>query len=258
MVRQTASTVILEILGGLILLIMVVAGLLAFRLASGPLPLGIFKDDIERALAQARSGHNVSIGEVYLEWSQADRRVLVNARDVKLYDEKNELSAEAAHAELVLSGSSLVLGKVEVLAMDLDEGWINVDQVTDTKWKIAGDPLPEIPTGQLPTTPAEWLARANEVLPQLLVALQQTEPTVDLQRASFDNFEVRVRGREGANLLTLEEVEAQLGQGVGYITRCGPAPAGVPSTVVDVTTGDPRLIREGALSFETVVETVMG
>ncbi len=143
MVRQSASTVILEILGGLILLILVVAGLLAFRLASGPLPLGIFKDDVERALTQARSGHAVRIGDVYLEWSQADRRVLVNARDVQLYDGANELSAQAAHAELVLSGSSLVLGKIEVLAMDLDDGWINVDQVTDTEWKIAGDPLPE-------------------------------------------------------------------------------------------------------------------
>ena len=56
----------------------------------------------------------------------------------------------------------------------------------------------------------------------------------------------------GANLLTLEEVEAQLAHGVGYIIRCGPAPAGVPSTVVDVTTGTPRLVREGAISFETV------
>ena len=56
-----------------------------------------------------------------------------------------------------------------------------------------------------------------------------------------------------ADLLTLEEVEAQLGSVVDYIIRCGPAPAGVPSTVVDVTTGTPRLIREGALNFETVV-----
>ena len=56
-----------------------------------------------------------------------------------------------------------------------------------------------------------------------------------------------------ADLLTLEEVEAQLGRGADYIIRCGPAPAGVPSTVVDVTTGTPRLVREGALSFETVV-----
>ena len=217
MVRQSASTVILEILGGLILLILVVAGLLAFRLASGPLPLGIFKDDVERALTQARSGHAVRIGDVYLEWSQADRRVLVNARDVQLYDGANELSAQAAHAELVLSGSSLVLGKIEVLAMDLDDGWINVDQVTDTEWKIAGDPLPEIPTGTLPTTPAEWLARANEVLPQLLVALQQTEPTIDLERASFDQFEVRVRARDRASLLTLKAAKGRVARTDGGI-----------------------------------------
>ena len=57
-----------------------------------------------------------------------------------------------------------------------------------------------------------------------------------------------------ADLLTLEAVKAQLAHGVDYIMGCGPAPAGVPSTVVDVTTGTPRLVREGALSFEMVVE----
>ena len=56
-----------------------------------------------------------------------------------------------------------------------------------------------------------------------------------------------------ADLLTLEAVEAQLGSGVDYIISCGSAPAGIPSTVVDVTTGEPRLLRQGALSFETVV-----
>ena len=57
-----------------------------------------------------------------------------------------------------------------------------------------------------------------------------------------------------ADLLTFEAVNAQLGHGADYIIRCGPAPAGIPSTVVDVTTGTPRLIREGALTFDTVVE----
>jgi L-threonylcarbamoyladenylate synthase len=56
-----------------------------------------------------------------------------------------------------------------------------------------------------------------------------------------------------ADLLTLEAVVAQLGHGVDYVIRCGPAPAGIPSTVVDVTTGTPRLVREGALAFQSVV-----
>ena len=55
------------------------------------------------------------------------------------------------------------------------------------------------------------------------------------------------------DLLTVEAVEAHLDGKVDYIFRCGPAPAGVASTVVDVTTGTARLVREGALPFAAVV-----
>ena len=62
-----------------------------------------------------------------------------------------------------------------------------------------------------------------------------------------------------ADLLAIEAVEAQFSHAVDYIIRRGPAPAGIPSTVVDVTTGTPRLVREGALTFETILgETVLG
>ena len=210
MVRQTASTVILEILGGLILLVLVAAGLLAFRLASGPLELGVFRDDVERALTAARGGRSVEIGEVFLEWSQDDRRVLVNARDVQLFDDAGSLGAEAKRADITLAGSALVFGKVEVLAMHLDDGWINVDSITETEWRVAGDPLPEIPAGELPTTAAEWLDRANEVLPQLLVALEQAETVVDLERVSFDHFEVHVRDADQKNILTLRSAKGRL------------------------------------------------
>jgi len=60
------------------------------------------------------------------------------------------------------------------------------------------------------------------------------------------------RSGEG-DLLTLDEIASSLGREVDYIIKCGPAPAGVASTVVDVTTGAPRLVREGALSFEEVL-----
>ncbi|KJS37887.1 MAG: hypothetical protein VR74_07245 [Hyphomonas sp. BRH_c22] len=217
MVRQTASMLILEILGGLILLVLVAAGLLAFRLASGPLELGVFRDDVERALTDARSGRSVKIGEVFLEWSQDDRRVLINAKNVQLFDDAGSLSAEAETADITLAGSSLVFGKVEIIAMHLDDGWINVDSVTETKWKMAGDPLPEIPSGTLPTTPAEWLERANDVLPQLLVALEQAETVVDLERVSFDQFEVHVRDADQKNLLTLRAAKGRLAREAGGI-----------------------------------------
>ncbi len=55
------------------------------------------------------------------------------------------------------------------------------------------------------------------------------------------------------DLLNLEAVEAQLGDQVDYIMRAGPAPEGIPSTVVDLTAGKPRLLRQGALPFQEVL-----
>ena len=56
------------------------------------------------------------------------------------------------------------------------------------------------------------------------------------------------------DVLDLDAVEGQLGQEVDYIIRSGPVPGGTSSTVVDVTAGKPRLIRQGALPFEQVLE----
>jgi L-threonylcarbamoyladenylate synthase len=59
----------------------------------------------------------------------------------------------------------------------------------------------------------------------------------------------------GPDLLTLEEIETQLGHLIDYIIRCGPAPQGIPSTVVDVTVSKPRLLRQGAIPFEEILRT---
>ena len=57
-----------------------------------------------------------------------------------------------------------------------------------------------------------------------------------------------------ADLLSREDVLDQLGDQVGYVVRGGPSPAGVASTVIDLTAGEPRLLREGALPFHRVLE----
>ncbi len=48
-------------------------------------------------------------------------------------------------------------------------------------------------------------------------------------------------------------VEEQLGGQVDQIIRCGPTPKGIHSTVVDVTSGAPVLLREGAIPFEEIL-----
>ena len=56
------------------------------------------------------------------------------------------------------------------------------------------------------------------------------------------------------DLSTIDDVIADLGNDVDYIIKAGPAPVGASSTVVDVTTDTIRLIRQGALPFQDILE----
>ena len=58
----------------------------------------------------------------------------------------------------------------------------------------------------------------------------------------------------GADLLTLAELTAEIGAEVDYIVTDGPEPKGTASTVVDITSGQPKLLREGAISFQLVLQ----
>jgi hypothetical protein len=210
LVRQTASLIFLEILGGMILLVLVAAGLLAARLYSGPMDLSMFQDDLERAMTEARDGREVRLGGVQLEWSAEDKRLHISGSRLQMMDAKGNLSAEASRANIVLSGSSLVLGDIEVLRLDLVDGWVNIDQETPSIWFVGGEPLPEIPEGKLPETPQEWLQRANEVLPPVLEALKQGEQNYALEYLGFTGFEFRLRDSNQQPVLDITDAKGSI------------------------------------------------
>lgn len=56
----------------------------------------------------------------------------------------------------------------------------------------------------------------------------------------------------GPNPLTVQEVKRMLGDKVDCILEGGPPPGGKASTVLDVTTDRPRVLRAGALSIESL------
>jgi L-threonylcarbamoyladenylate synthase len=58
----------------------------------------------------------------------------------------------------------------------------------------------------------------------------------------------------GPDPMTLAKLKALLGDRVDYIMTCGPAPQGIASTIVDITTEPPTLIREGAIPFQRVMK----
>ena len=229
MVRQTTKVIFLETLGVLSLALMAAVGVLAFMLASGPVELGVFRDDVEQAITRARDGRPVTVERLTLQWSPSDRRVFVVADGLSLKDQNSREAGFAQTAELTLDAGAILLGRVEVLDVDLKQGWIEVQNTAPNKWTVAGDPLPEIRAAELPQTPAEWLERANAVLSDLLIGLQAFDATFELEGLAFTDIDLRMLDADRVAIGTVsaaagqishpdEDVSIQLsgdGQGVG-------------------------------------------
>lgn len=229
MVRQTTKVIILETLGVLSLALMAAVGVLAFMLASGPVELGVFRDDVEQAITRARNGRPVTVERLTLQWSPSDRRVFVVAEGLSLKDQNRREAGFAQTAELTLDAGAILLGRVEVLDADLKQGWIEVQNTAPNKWTVAGDPLPEIRAAALPQSPQEWLDRANAVLGDVLIGLQSFDATFELEGLAFSDMDLRMLDAEGGAIGTISaaaglishpeaDISIQLsgdGQGVG-------------------------------------------
>ena len=55
------------------------------------------------------------------------------------------------------------------------------------------------------------------------------------------------------NLMNYGDLKTSFGNRVGHIVSCGPNPLGIGSTVVDVSTGTPSILREGSISKEDIL-----
>ncbi len=215
MKHQTAAVILLEILGGFLLLVLLGFGLLALRLTEGPLELTALKDDIERALASARDGRTVRLERVQLEWVPELRRVEVTASGVRWFDRAGSVAAQARAARVDLDASSLFLGRVEVVGIDLEKGHLDIAQLTPDTWSIGGDPLPPIPAGTLPQTPAEWIDTTDGVARALLGRGEDVIANVGLQVVTFRDFEIAVQLLTGERLAVLAEASGGVAREAG-------------------------------------------
>ena len=118
---------------------MAAVAILAFMLASGPVELGIFRDDVEQAITRSRDGRPVTVDRLTLQWSPSERRVFVVADGFSLKDGDGREAGYAQRAELTLDAGSIFLGRVEVLDADLQSGWIEVQNTDGNSWTFGGD-----------------------------------------------------------------------------------------------------------------------
>lgn len=192
MVRQTAKVIILEILVGLVVVSVLALAALAVRLSSGPIELDLFKAEIERALEDGRSGRQVALENVSLEWLRDERRAVITASGLKLYDQENEVAAEAGNAEILLDITDLLTGKVRPIGLELENGWIGVHQ-SDAGWSVAGDPIGSqqvVNIEQGTIRAQDLLETINQALMDVLNVLRRDAEILPLQHLRFEDVDI--------------------------------------------------------------------
>ncbi len=210
MVRQTTKVIILEVLGVLSLLLMAAVATLAFMLISGPVELGMFRDDVERALTNTRDGRAVTIDKLTLEWSPRQRRLFVVASGMSFKNAQGQETGIASRADVTLDSGAILLGEAEVLRLHFEDGWMNLQNTAPNRFELGGYLLPEIKAGVLPQTPREWLERTNAVLGDLLGAVDVFQANFELEQISFDNMEVRYLTTNGDEVARISNTSGKL------------------------------------------------
>ena len=59
----------------------------------------------------------------------------------------------------------------------------------------------------------------------------------------------------GPDIPSLAELTDQLGGLVDHVIETGPEPKGIASTIIDITIGTPKLLRQGVIPFDSLLET---
>jgi hypothetical protein len=144
-------------------LTLLTTGILWWRLTSGPLSVDLMTPWLTAALEERLGGgHRIEVGGTQLERDEEGRTAL-RLRDIVVRDRDGRVVASAPKAEVGLSGSNLLLGRVQAERLSLigatmavrveNDGQVNVFAGGDQRPIAAGPVTGSIPRANMAGTP---------------------------------------------------------------------------------------------------------
>ena len=191
--RQTTGIILLEGLTGLVFLIGLGFGLLAWRLISGPTDLAFVKSDIERALTEARGGKQVEIDTVSLRWQTESNEFQVYAEGLKFYSNamEPELVASSKSAVIDVRAVGLLKGQIELKEVQIIEGELLLLRDDAGVIWIAGERIPVVRPVQFheASSPIQYVEQS---LLNIVDNIAESAALADLRRIELTDFQVRL------------------------------------------------------------------
>ncbi|MAI89544.1 DUF3971 domain-containing protein [Ponticaulis sp.] len=187
--RQTTGIIILEGLTGLVLLIGLIFGLIAWRLVSGPTDLEFVRGDIEAAIESTRGGKQVDIERVSLRWQQDTNEFEIFAQGLTFYDAEHALVARADSAIIEINAIRLIYGDVSLSELHVRSGEFTFRRDMNGAIWIAGEEVPAVRPVQVyeAVSPIQY---AEQTLLNVVENVSASAAVADIDEITLSEFRV--------------------------------------------------------------------
>ena len=131
-----ASVIVLELIAGLLLLIAISGGMLAWQFSKGPIRVDLLNETIGAALTDTELGISTNVGSTEIAWSGWNRAFDLIARDVVIRDRDQEVAATIDTIAIALSGEALIRGEFRPKRIEVLEPNVTVRHEATGGWSL--------------------------------------------------------------------------------------------------------------------------
>jgi hypothetical protein len=120
-----------HVLGGVALVLLLAAAVLAWRLSQGPLPLDAVTPYLADALTLSEDGHRVDLGHTRLYWDSPTEALDLRVTDVRAVDAAGTVVATVPELALTLAPGALLRGQVRLTSIQMIDPYIQMVREAD-------------------------------------------------------------------------------------------------------------------------------
>lgn len=190
MIRRIVSALILEIFSGLLLLIPAGLYLVANQLATGPIDVTVISKSFVQNQTLINRDQSVETEHMKLYWEREFRQLKIIAQNLSVFDRNREKVAHLNLVEAYLQPIPALFGQFQATLVEVEMGWVNMQQIAPTQWAIAGVPLPPLPERALPRTLSGWENLINNLVVSSLSFLQNNPNAKRLPAISMNGIRI--------------------------------------------------------------------
>ena len=195
MIRKIVSSLILEIISGLLLLVPAGLYLVANQLATGPIDISVISKQFVQNRTLMNQGQSLAYDEMILLWDGEFRQLKIVASEFSVVDRDKREVAYFERAHVYFEPLPAVFGQFLPTAVDVHNGYANVNQIGAAQWALASVPLPPLPERALPGTLSGWEELINNIVINSLTFLSNYKvsnriPAIIINEVSVRYFDL--------------------------------------------------------------------